>query len=332
MIYLKEEVSNLPDQGLAGLKTALQTALELEHATIPPYLYALYSLQPGFNQRVVEMLRSVVLEEMLHMSLCCNLLNAIGGAPVLNAPDFLPVYPGPLPGAVAGVEVPLAPISNTLIKEVFMEIEEPENPLSLPLVPGPLTIGQFYGKIKRQLEQLSHGADIFTGDPGRQLTVGWSGNELIAVRDLNTALQAIETIVEQGEGTTTSPFDGTGELAHYYLFESIYKGYEYLPPTDPSRPADIGAPICLDRAGIRNLITNPTPTQYQGTPAEPLNLAFNRTYTELLEALHATFNGQPTRIFGSIGMMRQLRTEAEDLAQVRLADGTYAGPTFTCVA
>ena len=38
------------DGTVAGLKAALQSAIELEHSTIPPYLYALYSIQQGRNQ------------------------------------------------------------------------------------------------------------------------------------------------------------------------------------------------------------------------------------------------------------------------------------------
>src|SRR2546421_835393 len=59
-------------------------AVELEHATIPTYLYALYSLQPGGNLKIQSLVRSVVWEEMLHMSLACNVLNAIGGSPVIE--------------------------------------------------------------------------------------------------------------------------------------------------------------------------------------------------------------------------------------------------------
>jgi pimeloyl-ACP methyl ester carboxylesterase len=71
------------------LAAALQTALEIEHATIPPYLYALYSLKPEANREVAVILRSIVIEEMQHMALCCNLLNAIGASPRLADPSFV---------------------------------------------------------------------------------------------------------------------------------------------------------------------------------------------------------------------------------------------------
>jgi hypothetical protein len=46
---------------------ALQHAIQLEHACIPTYLYALYSIKPDQNREIVALLRSVMLEEMLHI-------------------------------------------------------------------------------------------------------------------------------------------------------------------------------------------------------------------------------------------------------------------------
>jgi hypothetical protein len=37
--------------------TALQQAIELEHATIPPYLYALYSLHPETNIAIASIIQ-----------------------------------------------------------------------------------------------------------------------------------------------------------------------------------------------------------------------------------------------------------------------------------
>src|SRR5262249_46804282 len=93
----------------AALQETLQSAIELEHATIPTYLYAVYSIRPGSNTEIQKLILSVVIEEMLHMSLACNILNAIDGSPCIDTPDFIPTYPGPLPGSVeAGLIVPLA--------------------------------------------------------------------------------------------------------------------------------------------------------------------------------------------------------------------------------
>lgn len=66
------------------LKANLQTALELEHSTIPAYLTALYSIKEGTNLMPVEIIKSVVIEEMLHMVMVANLINAIGSTPKIG--------------------------------------------------------------------------------------------------------------------------------------------------------------------------------------------------------------------------------------------------------
>src|SRR5579871_5978246 len=94
------------DKKIEELKSMLQTALELEHSTIPPYLCALYSIKPDTNLMPVQIIRSVVIEEMLHMIMVANLINAIGGEPKIGAKEtdkeglFIPQYPTQLPGDV----------------------------------------------------------------------------------------------------------------------------------------------------------------------------------------------------------------------------------------
>jgi hypothetical protein len=54
MITLKAELFEDLNGTLAGLRSALQNAIELEHSTIPPYLYALYSLRQNRNVEIIE--------------------------------------------------------------------------------------------------------------------------------------------------------------------------------------------------------------------------------------------------------------------------------------
>ena len=81
----------MPIATVEDLRTRLQWAIEIEHSIIPPYLCALYSIKPGSNREAVEALTSVFIEEMLHMTLAANVLNAIGGAPVLDQRTETPV-------------------------------------------------------------------------------------------------------------------------------------------------------------------------------------------------------------------------------------------------
>ena len=132
MLFLRRQlIPRRPDP--SALHTALQQAIQLEHATIPVYLYALYSLDPMRNGEIAAVIRDIAEEEMLHMLLACNLLNALGGAPVLDRPDFVPAYPGPLPGTVAqGLVVRLAPFSLDLVRDVFCRSRSRTGPCQFP--------------------------------------------------------------------------------------------------------------------------------------------------------------------------------------------------------
>ena len=91
------------------LRRHLQWAIELEHSTLPPYLCALYSLDAQRNPDAVEVVASVFVEEMLHLTLASNLLNAVGGRPVLDAPEFLPGHPTFIPTATPASSWPSCP-------------------------------------------------------------------------------------------------------------------------------------------------------------------------------------------------------------------------------
>src|SRR5438270_3048701 len=100
MLYVEtERIANIEQASAASdLYESLQAAIELEHSTIPLYFAAYLSLLNTPAMAFVRStLRDVFVEEMLHMAIVCNVLNAIGGAPEINKPTFLPQYPGPLP-------------------------------------------------------------------------------------------------------------------------------------------------------------------------------------------------------------------------------------------
>lgn len=134
------EVSKLSDtitsgakKGLANidyrpiLQDLLQTAILIEHSTIPPYLTALYSIQDGTNALASQIIRSVAVEEMLHMIMVCNVMNAVSIQPSVNKPQNYPVYPMKLPMNV-DFYVGLETFSTNSIA-TFIAIESPSNPL-----------------------------------------------------------------------------------------------------------------------------------------------------------------------------------------------------------
>src|SRR3954451_9278995 len=195
----------LPIATLDELREHLQWAIELEHTTLPPYLCALYSLDPQRNRAAAEVVESIFIEEMLHLTLAANLLNAVGGHPVLDSPRLLPAYPTTLPHADRSFDVELLPFGPQAI-ELLLRIEQPSVREAAPESEGYETIGQFYAAIRGGLVDLCarHGEGVvFSGDPDRQATptVPYGGaGRIIAVEGLDSALQALDEIVEQGEG------------------------------------------------------------------------------------------------------------------------------------
>jgi len=311
----------------------LQMAIKLEHSTIPLYLYALYSLDEDKNSEIADILQSVVIEEMLHITLASNILNALGGAPVIDESDFIPTYPGALPGGVeADLTVHLAPFSTDQLK-VFLTIEEPENPLNFPVALGvdpTITIGQFYAAISKAIGQLPD--DSFAKSPRNQV-----GPELvfgsIVVTDVASAQAAITTIVGQGEGTTESPEEGAGQdYAHYYRFMQIEKGHKLVPVPGESDPekmyAYIGDPIVLDAAGVYKVPKDPA--YLAGSTQAAANDSFNYTYTSLLKALHDLFNGANDRqqMRRAIGLMMSLKEQAKAMMSGIPDPTVLAGPSF----
>jgi hypothetical protein len=322
----------------ADIHPYLQGAIELEHSTIPPYLQALYSIKRGKNTIVADLIRSVVVEEMLHMTIAANVLNAIGGAPVLNKPGFIPDYPAHLPMNVhEGLQVGLAPLSKPLIHDVFMEIEMPERPQDFPdkaamaADAGYATIGVFYAAITAKLRELGDG--IFTGDPSRQVVdnTWFPAAQLFRIHDVASAARGIEIIVRQGEGTSDDPLEPEGAPAHYYRFAEIYHGRHLVPdPSVEEKFSYSGAPIPFDAAGIWDMVTNPKLANYRAdSAARAYAERFNGIYTNLLNSLHATFNGAPRHLAKAIAGMYELRLAAQALIETRDdATGKQAAPTF----
>jgi hypothetical protein len=245
-----------PITDIADLRRHLQWAIEVEHSTIPPYEYAMWSVADQASEAATA-IKYVVREEMLHAALAANLLTAVGGSPRFTG-DVVPRYPGEMPhhDPKRPLILHLAPASVEVVRDVFLRIEQPEPPGSLPEADRYETLAQFYEAIVLAFGIL--GDQIFTGDPRRQVTKGYAGHgggALFAVTDIDSALLAIEEIVEQGEGTHTSAiapvgldrdrlgllklepfgFQGAPERAHYWRFLDIVEGRTPLGDVHPMR-------------------------------------------------------------------------------------------------
>jgi len=316
----------------------LQNAIELEHSTIPPYVTALLSLKPGTNQSIADLIRTIVIEEMQHMTIVSNLLIAIGGHPKINEKGFIPEYPGPLPMNIGDLRVGIEAFSIPLVENVFKTIEEPEHPIPVTSAMAIeeekfATIGDFYDAVKEQIRKL--GAQLFVNKqapPQVLVSDYFPANVLFAITGPDDAESAIDIIKTQGEGTSSSPFDTPGDLAHYYKFWEIAEGKTIA--KTPTGFAFGEPPIPFDSAGVWPLRPNCRIADYpDGSPAKTRITQFAYGYSSMLNALHDVFNGKPDKLDAAVGLMYGLRTSAASLMQTPdpTKPGFNVGPSFEYV-
>lgn len=324
------------------LHDMVQSAIQLEFATIPPYLTAMISLKPGQNREIWGLIHEVVIEEMLHMTIASNIMNAIGGRPTLAAPDFLPKYPGPLPMGIGDLTVPLEKFSTGLMRRVFMEIEEPEKKLDIPVVeamamveaPEFATIGAFYTALKEKIGAM--GDAVIIGDPARQVVpTEWFGDDIYPITTAQEAVDAINLIIEEGEGAPHSPFDPSGDLAHFYKFWEIAElRHIEADETAPDGFSFSGPVIPYDPDGVWDITPNQTLASLdKDSLAGRRASQFSFVFTKLMTALEDCFDGDPSRFDVAMGLMFELKLAGQMLVQLPavsdgIQTGLNAGPVF----
>jgi hypothetical protein len=346
-----------------ALVYTLGKAAELEHLIMLQYLFAAFSLKQKVEEGLtpetlaaVGRWRKTLLEigeqEMLHLALVQNLLTAVGAAPRLARPNFpMPAYAYP-----AGVRIELVPFGEAALRH-FAFLERPEGmdvedaegfaaierAVALPsrgadeIVPQLQefdTIGQLYRSIQAGLGYLSErlGPErLFVGPPGAQATeehFRWP--ELVAVTDLASAGQAIDTIVEQGEGAR-----GEWRDAHFGRLLGILDEYLEIkaadPGFEPARPV-VAANVRPQATGVTvPLISDPGTTRAM----DLLNVAYE-VLLQLLSRYFAHTDESPEQLEVladvSVGLMysaiKPLGSVVTTLPVSPDLPGVTAGPGF----
>jgi hypothetical protein len=179
------------------------------------------------------------------------------GSPRGGAPSR-PPQPSPALPYAPEIQLTLTPFSEPTLQR-FLHIERPEGmdistmagaleepwppppaptgPLVLPAPQAFSSIGQLYHGIERGLRGLvdRYGeGQVFVGSPNAQASpryfrVPEPMPELVPVTGLASAAQAIETIVEEGEGAR-----GSWQGAHFGRFLTMLEDYQALAADDPS--------------------------------------------------------------------------------------------------
>ena len=242
------------------LSYLLCQAAEIEHMAMCQYLYGAFSLRgapgPGLTEEqlaVVERWRTTTLriaaEEMMHWAMVNNLLTAIGSAPYVSRPHL----PFRAQGYPPGIQFALLPFGETALRH-FIYFERPQD-VDLqdaaefaPVGDGPGSMapselpprgqdfdtqGQLYRALEDGLRHLAAklGEDrLFIGPPWAQATpTAFRWPHLIPVTNLDSALEVLTRIVEQGEGAT-----GNWETAHYGRFLAVLDEHVAMRSDDPS--------------------------------------------------------------------------------------------------
>jgi hypothetical protein len=306
------------------LREHVELAIKVELSTIPPYLYAMYSVEDVQSVPAL-LIRSIVVEEMLHAALATNLLLAVGGRPDFRSTEHMPSYPSDLPHHDPPLTLNLEPVSVSLIRDIFMRIEQPEAH-DAPAEPDEYeTLGQFYHALEIGLEKVSAEFDLFA-DPqlDSQLSesrfyepVAFDAEDsggLVAITDLVSATEAIEIIVHQGEGLSDDRWADPAhqELTHYHKLVQIVDG---------EHPLGV----------VRAFPSNPRTADYPHDVRIVSDL-FNAVYRCLYLTMDRMFNadGDQARAVGVLYLLMGdvLAQIAHFLASVDLGDDRKAAPTF----
>ncbi len=309
-------------QTIASLREHLELAIQVELSTIPPYLYAMYSIDNQMSDAAL-LIRSVVVEEMLHAALVANLLLAVGGEPDFASTAYIPSYPGYLPHHKPPVLLELKKASVDQFRETFLVIERPEELGAPPEEDEFETLGQFYQAVEIALELLDREHDLFTNprverqmaDPNWYAPVRFDAEDsggLVAVTDFASAIEAIEIIVHQGEGLSDELWADPShqELTHYHKFLQLCDG------TTP-----LGT--------VRDTVDNPATSGFPEA-VQPVSNLFNAGYRLLYLALAGIYRGDDQA--GAIGslysIMSGVLSPVAHYLTTLPVDDKVAGPSF----
>jgi len=331
MTLLSDHLGVAPEKrDMAWLMEALQSAIALEHATLPLYLSAMFSLQvQGYT--VYNLIRGVSMEEMVHMAIACNIVAALGGTPQIA--KLSPQFPSNgLPGgAEPDLHVVLAKVSKKQIRN-FMRLEVPAFLLDPKYKTETYpTIAKLYAAIRGAIESNADAirAAMKKGGASNQVgdDIGFTTITYTEGQDpLPQLYDALDEIVLQGEGSPSRTLHADqfeGEESHYAKYAEIYYGRRYSRPqghvvltSETEKQFFEGYPI--QPPEVENMLMVPSDgyeaalkADPNGATVEAAMTVFDQAYTAIMSDLEAMWNGpsdQSWPKFGAaVGAMGDLR-------------------------
>jgi hypothetical protein len=299
------------------LGTLLQAALRLEFAVIPVYLSAGFSLGNG-NETIAHLLIRIAIEEMLHFTVVANTLNAIGITPEVKA--AVPTFPCDVDVIEPPLRMDLKSFSQELVRDLFLRIETPEDPIDFLTHSGPRpkTVGQFYQGIIDifeadtipglfDIDPANLNVPVIPDPPAFGSTSYRDDNDQgeypiptsidFRITDRASVVQHLKWIVDEGEGTSrtdTNPIDISGLPAHYYRFVSILQGKYLVEDGEAEKGFSYsGGSLRFDPADVNEGEPNPKAANHAVHERLFLRMnQFNSNYSKMIEALTTAFGSR----------------------------------------
>jgi hypothetical protein len=329
------------------LAELLAAAAQVEHDVLCQYLFAAATIKQhhaegGVSYAQLEQMRGwkstimeVARQEMEHLGIVTNLLTAIGEAPRFDRPDF------PARASILPIDGPsrLVRFSDRATLR-FVCFEMPPSPPAKDLAylrkripgfsPGNYdAIYKLYGEVKTLLGEIE-ADDLFIGPPSAQFVSGGNavaargvtlpGNAaepvsmydvmLPAITDTKTALDAVDQIIEEGEGG-----DASTPTSHFARFltidEQLVKMLAADPAFEPARQV-VADPRSSSAAG-GTTITNPATAQV----SELFDLGYGVMIQLLMRMFaHSGESAQDVAALESIAFFPLMTTVIRPLSEV----------------
>lgn len=316
-------------------------AAEIEHNLMCCYLYAMFSLKESIDEDLSEHelasirrwraeILDVAVEEMAHLAIVSNILSALGAPAHFSRQNF-PIAPGYHP---AGVVVKLAPFNvQTLDHFIYLERPEdidmadgagfePERSYTRSLATERLmsmtmdyaTVGALYAAIEEGIRGLARTlgeAALFVGDEAHQMSPAVVRlPNLTLVRCVQSACDAIQAIVKQGEGS-----DPDEEKSHFQRFLAIRAEYQTLLA---ARPGFVPARFAAHNPVMRRPPQPEGKVWISAEPAASLLDIGNALYNHSVRCLALSYAGvdpatQRALANASIDLMRIMTPVADRL-------------------
>ncbi|CAN5553626.1 hypothetical protein BH09PSE5_BH09PSE5_16330 [soil metagenome] len=331
----------------------LAEAAELEHNLLCSYLFAMFSLKEREDEGLTseelacvdrwrDSLLGVCIEEMTHLAQVANLTVAIGGRPHLNRPN-IPVAAGYHPASVA-VEFTRLDI-DTLDHFVFLErpdghaasdgesfgsaspyVRQAHYGSLMPSAPNYETIGAFYDTLGDELRNYARDygeAALFSGPEEMQLRAEeLHTDSLHVIVDLADALDAIESIVREGEGSPAA-----SDSSHFTMFVDMRDDFERLLAGNP----DFVASRDVGRNPVMHAPVSDSRTHVTDPGASAVLDAANAVYGLMLRCLARCFETPwaqaQTRlrlVRGCVNAMKALSVLGRALTEMNAASNSPA--------